>query len=46
MDSSSKPALMEKTEEREALPPTPDKIDNKKDTTYNITETAVQVRAE
>ena len=46
MDSSSKPLSIEQTEEREALPVTPDRIDDEKDVTHNIAETTAQVRAQ
>ena len=45
MDSSSKPLSMEQTEEREALPVTPDRIDDEKDVTHHIAEITAQVRA-
>lgn len=46
IDSSRKPVSMEQTEEREAPPVTPDRIDNEKDATHNIVETTAQVRAQ
>ena len=46
MDNSNKPVSMEQTEEREALPVIPDRVDNEKDATHNIAETTAQVRAQ